>query len=213
MVSSELQEPQQGTQEWLMDRLGKVTASRIADVVGKTKTGSYLAARDTYKWQLVRERVTGVPTEFRVTAPMQFGLDNEADARIFYETLYGVSVEQMGFADHPTVAMSGASPDGLVGEEGLIEIKCLETTNHLRAIYSAITPQYYVNQCMWQMAVLGRQWCDLTLYDPRVPEEMQLRRFRIVRDEAAIADLELEVLKFNNEIDEILTKLWSNDHV
>lgn len=205
--SSDIVEPLQRTDKWLQDKLGKISASRISDVVGKTKAGTYLAARDSYKWQLVRERITGVPVEIRASAAMQWGIDNEDDARIFYETLYGVEVVQVGFIDHPTIAMSGASPDGLVGEKGLVEYKCMETVNHLRAIYMKEMPDYYVDQCQWQMAVTGREWCDLTIYDPRVPASLQLRRFRQMRDDKRIALLEQEVMKFNDEVNEIVSKI------
>lgn len=204
---TEPQEPQQRTDQWQLNRLGKATASRISDVIGRTKSGSFLAARDSYKWQLVRERITGVPTDSRVTAAMQWGIDNEDDARTFYEVLYGKFVNQVGFIDHPSIEMSGASPDGLVDDDGLIEIKCMETVNHLRAIYNREMPDYYVAQCQWQMAVTGRKWCDLTIYDPRVPDTLQLRRFRIKRDDEVIAGLEHDVSIFNNEIDEIVSKI------
>lgn len=207
MTSSEIVEQLQRTDQWQLDRLGKVTASRISDVVTKTKSGSYLAARDTYKWQLVRERITGVPSEFRINAAMQWGIDNEDEARVFYETLYELDVVQVGFIDHPWLAMSGASPDGLVGEEGLIEIKCMETVNHLKAIFNREMPEYYVDQCHWQMAVTGRKWCDLTIYDPRVPDKLQLRRFRLNRDPKRIEELEYEVQVFNREIDTIVSNI------
>jgi putative phage-type endonuclease len=207
MISSEPVEQLQRTDQWQLDRLGKVTASRISDVVSKTKSGSYLAPREAYKWQLVRERITGVPSEFRVNAAMQWGIDNEDDARVFYETLYDVSVEQVGFIDHPWIAMSGASPDGLVGDEGLLEVKCMESVNHLKAIFNRQMPDYYVDQCYWQMAVTGRQWCDLTIYDPRVPDSLQLRRFRLNRDAKRIEELEYEVQIFNSEIDKIVSHI------
>lgn len=207
MISSEPVEQLQRTDQWQLDRLGKVTASRISDVVSKTKSGSYLAARDTYKWQLVRERITGVPSEFRVNAAMQWGIDNEDDARVFYETLYDVNVEQVGFIDHPWIAMSGASPDGLVGDEGLLEVKCMESVNHLKAIFNREMPDYYVDQCQWQMAVTGRKWCDLTIYDPRVPDRLQLRRFRLESDSKRIEELEYEVQVFNREIDSIVSNI------
>jgi putative phage-type endonuclease len=210
MTSYNKQEDLQRTDKWHMDRLGKVTASRISDVVGKTKAGGYLAARDSYKWQLVRERVTGIPTEVRANAAMQWGVDNEEDARVFYETFYGKQVVQVGFIDHPAIEMSGASPDGTVDENGLVEFKCMETVNHLKAIHNREMPEYYTDQCQWQMAVTGRDWCDLTIYDPRVPDSLQLRRFRVLRDEKRIASLEQEVQLFNQGIDAVISKIMES---
>lgn len=207
MTSSDAQEQLQRTDQWHLDRLGKVTASRISDVVGKTKSGSYLASRDSYKWQLVRERITGVPSEFRINAAMQWGIDNEEEARIFYQTLYEVDVEQVGFINHPEIPMSGASPDGLINDDGLVEFKCMETVNHLKAIFNREMPDYYTDQCQWQMAVTGRKWCDLTIYDPRVPDRLQLRRFRLERDDKRIEELENEVKIFNQEIDQIISTI------
>jgi len=206
MTSSEPVELQR-TDQWLMDRLGLITASKVKDLVGKTKTGAYLATRDNYKWQLVRERITGVPIEFRASAAMQWGIDQEEDAREFYQARYDVEVAQVGFIKHPSIECAGASPDGLVGEEGLIEIKCMESVNHLRTIYSRRAPEEHVDQCQFQMAVTGRQWCDLTLYDPRMPDELQLKRFRLKRDQDRITFLETEILLFNIEIEDIVSKL------
>ena len=210
MISFDKQEELQRTDKWHMDRLGKVTASRISDVVGKTKAGNPTAARESYMWQLVRERVTGIPAEFRVNAAMQWGIDNEEDARIFYETFYGRQVVQVGFIDHPRIEMSGASPDGEVDGAGLVEFKCMETVNHLKAIHNREMPEYYTDQCQWQMAVTGRDWCDLTIYDPRVPDSLQLRRFRVLRDEKRIASLEQEVQLFNQEIDAVISKIMES---
>jgi putative phage-type endonuclease len=207
MISSEPIIELQRTDQWLIDRLGLITASKVKDVVGKTKAGSYLAGRDAYKWQLVRERITGVPAEFKATAAMQWGIDQEEDARKFYETRYDVEVAKVGFIKHPSIECAGASPDGLVGDDGLVEFKCMESVNHLRTIYKRKVPDDHIDQCQFQMAVTGRQWCDLTLYDPRMPDELQLKRFRLKRDQDRITFLETEILLFNIEIEDIVSKL------
>ena len=197
----------QRTPEWDLARLGKITASKVRDVCAKTSAGKYTAARDTYKWNLIKERITGVPVEYRITPPMQWGIDNEGDAKAFYQVLYDVQIEEVGFIPHPDMDFAGASPDGLVGTDGLIEVKCMETVNHLRAIDAGEVPEYYVDQCQWQMACTGRQWCDLVIYDPRLPDDLQMRRFRIRRDEDRIKDIESEVRKFNQEIESIITNI------
>lgn len=199
----------QRTPEWDEARLGRITASKVRDVSAKTKTGSYTAARDTYKWNLVTERITGVPTAFRVTTAMQWGIDNEEDAKAFYGALHDIEIVESGFVLHPEFDFAGASPDGLIGDNGLIEVKCMETVNHLRAIAKCAAPEYYVDQCHWQMACTDREWCDLTIYDPRVPEELQMRRFRIHRDDSRIDELEHEVSMFNDEIENIIANLRS----
>lgn len=197
----------QRTPEWHAARLGKITGSRITDVVGRTKTGSYAAARDTYKWNLVTERITGVPTVAKVTPAMQWGIDNEEDAKVMYSILRDVEIEEVGFILHPDLPFAGASPDGLIGGDGLIEVKCMETVNHLRCIHTGVLPDYYINQCQWQMVVTERDWCDLVLYDPRVPDELQMRVLRVEHDEDRAAELEEEVEKFEAEINTIINNL------
>lgn len=200
---------EQGSPEWLMARLGKVTASRIADVIAITKNGPS-EKRNTYMWQLVSERLTGDFTKTYTNDAMLWGIENEPIAREFYEELNEVSVEQVGLIEHPTIEMSGASPDGLVGTDGLIEIKCMTTVNHLKAIHDNKPPEQYLPQVHWQMACTGAWWCDLTLFDPRVPLELQLKVFRIERDEDERSRLEEAVILFNRDIDNVIAKLWSN---
>ena len=198
----------QGSDEWLMARCGKVTASKVAEVLAMTKTGPS-ERRTKYMWQLVSERLTGNFTRVFVNDAMLHGIENEPIAREFYEALNDLFVEQVGLYIHPRFDFAAASPDGLVGEDGLIEIKCLTTVNHLRSIYENQPPKDYLPQVHWQMACTGRKWCDLTLFDPRVPLEMQLHTFRIERDNSEIERLEAGVEAFNNEIETIITNLRS----
>ena len=208
MTSSDTQHIEQGTPEWLMARLGKITASKVAEVLAITKNGPS-ERRTKYLWQLVSERLTGDFTRTYTNDAMLWGIENEPIAREFYEALNDVKVEQVGLYVHPRFDFAAASPDGLVGDDGLIEIKCLTTVNHIRAIYDNQPPKDYLPQVHWQMACTGRQWCDLTLFDPRVPLEMQLHTFRIERNDEEIEKMEDHVLTFNGEIEGIIAKLRS----
>ena len=188
----------QGTQEWKQMRAGKVTASRVADVIAKTKSG-YSSSRANYLTQLVIERF-GVVNEGFTNAAMQWGTETEPLARIEYEKRNLVSVEQVDFVAHPLIAMSGASPDGIVGD-GLLEIKCANSATHFEYLLADEVPLKYQPQMAWQMACTGAQWCDFVSYDPRVPEGLQYFEIRYERDDAYIAMLEDEVMTFLAEVD------------
>jgi putative phage-type endonuclease len=196
----------QGSDEWFAARLGKVTASRVADVIAKTKTG-YSASRANYAAQLVAERLTGVVQESYSNAAMQWGTDQEPDARVAYEFLTSASVVEVGFVTHPTILMSGASPDGLVGKDGLVEIKCPNTATHIETLLGASVPAKYEAQMLWQLACTGRKWCDFVSYDPRLPEDMQVFIQRMDRDNAKIAALEAEVGSFLLEVEQTVRAL------
>ena len=152
-------EIEQRTDEWFAARLGKVTASRVADVMAKTKTG-YSASRDNYMAQLVVERITGERAESFTNAAMQWGTDQEPFARAAYEAAKDVMVEEEGFVPHPTIQMAGASPDGLVNDDGLVEIKCPNTATQIETLLTGAIPSKYVAQMQFQMACTGRAWCD-----------------------------------------------------
>jgi len=189
---------EQGTNEWKECRVGKVTASRVADVVAKTKSG-YSASRDNYMAQLVCERLTGKPAESFSNAAMQWGIDTEKLARAAYEAHMDVLVDEVGFIDHPSIVNSGASPDGLVGADGLIEIKCPNTNTHIDTLLTQTVPKKYADQIFWQMACTNRDWCDFVSYDPRLPSDLQLFIKRIPRDDKYIQLLEAEVIEFLTE--------------
>lgn len=189
----------QGSDEWLKIRCGKVTASRVADVIAKTKTG-VSASRAKYAGELIVERLTGMPAERFTNGAMAWGTEQEPEARSTYEYYFGVTVEEIGFVSHRDIADTGASPDGLVGYDGMVEIKCPETHTHIETLIGKTVPAKYVTQMMWQMACTGRKWCDFVSYDPRLPESMRFFCTRIDRDDALIADLEKEVIAFLNEI-------------
>lgn len=192
---------EQRSTEWFEARLGKATGSRIADAVAKTKTG-WGASRANYKAQLVAERLTGNVAESFSNAAMQWGTETEPQARAAYEFLQDVTVVEVGFVDHPSIAMSGASPDGLVGDDGMVEIKCPNTATHIETLLSRKIAGKYITQMQWQMACTGRQWCDFVSFDPRLPARLQLFVSRVVRDDKAIASLEADITDFLTEVSE-----------
>jgi putative phage-type endonuclease len=196
----------QGSDAWFAQRLGKVTASRVADVIAKTKTG-YSTSRANYMAQLVAERLTGQASESFSNAAMQHGTETEPLARMAYETETGLMVTEVAMIDHPTIAMSGASPDGLVQSDGLVEIKCPNTATHIDTLLSGEAPTKYKPQMQWQMACTGRKWCDFVSFDPRLPEDMQLFVKRVERDDAYIAELEAEIKQFLSEVETTVQKL------
>jgi len=191
----------QGTDDWFAARLGKVTASRIADVVAKTKTG-VSASRGNYMAQLIVERMTGKPTESYSNSAMQWGTSTEPLARAAYEMTTDLMVDEVGFVEHESLSMCGASPDGLVGDKGLIEIKCPNTATHIETLINGTIDNRYVLQMQWQMACTDREWCDFVSFDPRMPEALQLKIIRVNMNEMLIAELENQVEQFLNEVQE-----------
>jgi len=195
---------QQGTDAWHVERLGKATASKIQDIIA---SGGKSAGRKNYCAQLVTERLTGKHEEgFRSTA-MDHGNETEAHARMAYAFLHSVQVSEAPFVNHPEIAMTGASPDGFVGDDGLIEIKCPNTATHIATLMGASIPAKYDSQMRWQMACTGRAWCDFVSFDPRLPESMRMHAQRVHRCEERNAVLEREVRKFLSEVDEMVDLL------
>jgi putative phage-type endonuclease len=190
---------EQGTDGWFAARLGKVTASRVADLMAKTKTGP-AASRQNYLAELVCERLTGRRSEGFVSRDMERGKALEPDARRGYEALTGEIVTEAPFVDHPTIPMFGASPDGFVGDTGLVEIKCLNAAGHIEALKSG-PPTKYVIQMQVQMLVTGRAWCDYCAFHPDFPEHLQLAVSRVLRDEKHQAEIETAVRAFLAEVD------------
>lgn len=182
-------------------RVGKLTASRISEAVAKTSTGKWGAGRANLMAQLIAERLTGVPAERFVSKEMLWGIETEAQARSAYEFFRDAEVATLGFVEHPSIAMSGASPDGGVGEDGLIEIKCPNTATHIDFLLSDEVDKKYREQMYWQMACTKRRWCDYVSFDPRMPAELQMRVRRFVWDDKIIASLEAEAKNFLAELD------------
>jgi putative phage-type endonuclease len=197
---------EQRSEEWFSERAGTVTASCIYKVMARTKTG-YGADRANYAAQLVAERLTGLPAETFTNAAMVWGIETEAQARAMYELHTGHSVIETGFHRHPHIADSGASPDGLVGALGLVEIKCPNTATHIATLRGGGIDRKYLLQMQWQMACTERQWCDFASFDPRLPHELQLHFERVERDAELIEEIEGEVAKFLAEVDEAVADL------
>ena len=198
----------QRSEEWFAARLGKVTASRLSDVLATIKTGE-AAARANYRIELVAERLTGKSTPGFTSAAMQWGVECEPMARSAYETETGLIVTEVGFVDHPTIAMAGASPDGLVGDDGLIEIKCPETKTHIETLTSKKAPSKYIPQMQWQMACTGRQWVDFVSFDPRLPEHLMLEIITVDRDQLLIDQYSEAVSIFLAEVSKTVELLNS----
>jgi putative phage-type endonuclease len=193
----------QGGAAWRKARSGLVTASRLGDLTARTKTG-WSASRASYMGQILAERLTGEPLQTAASGPMRWGLETEPLAKAAYAYRMDVEVEAAGFVLHPTVPMSGASPDGFLGEDGVIEIKCPTTITHLETLAADEIPSKHLAQMHWQMACTGRAWCDFVSFDPRLPEELKLFVRRAHQDEAFITELEGMVRTFLDEVDQRL---------
>jgi putative phage-type endonuclease len=201
----------QGTEGWFADRLGKVTASRLADVLAKTKTG-YSASRTNYMTQLVLEKITGTKGESFTNSAMQWGTEQEPFARAAYEAHTGQMVEEVGFVPHPTIESAGASPDGLVGDDGMVEIKCPSSSTALECWLTRsqggnpVDAKYYA-QMQWQMRCADRSWVDYVVFDPRMPAKAQLFIVRVERNDDWLKIAEEEVTSFLAEVDAKVTAL------
>lgn len=195
---------EQRSEEWFQARLGKVTASRVADVLAKIKSGES-ASRRNYKIQLVSERLTGERQETYVNQAMQDGIDREQFARDRYVQQFG-EVEEVGFIQHPTLE-AGASPDGLVGTDGIIEIKCPMGSTHTETLMTQEVPSKYVPQIQFQLLVTGRKWCDFVSYNPMFPENLQVFVRRVFANKEYQQELEDEVKHFLKEVDDVISKL------
>ena len=197
MDANDYRNIEQGTDAWQSARCGKVTASRAADVM--TKKGS--AARANLSAQLVLERLTNTKGESFSSAAMQWGVDQEPFARAAYEAHSGVWVDTVGFVQHPTIDRAGASPDGLVGHDGLVEIKCPNTATMIDTLLTGKVPNNYTTQMQMQMACTGRVWCDYAVFDSRMPVKAQLFVKRVQRDQKFIDDLNKEIIEFLAEVE------------
>ena len=194
---------EQGSPEWFAMRAGKVTASKAADVMSAITTAGYR----NYLADLVVERLTGNKTESFTNAAMQWGVDQEPIARAEYEVKTGNFVDQIAFVDHPAIANFGCSPDGLVGDDGLIEIKCPNTATHIDYVMQDKVPTKYIPQIQCQLAVTGRKWCDFVSFDPRLPDGLQILFVRLERYVEYIEKLEARVVKFLDEVNSAVNGL------
>jgi putative phage-type endonuclease len=199
----------QGTAEWQQLRLGKVTASRVADILSKTKSG-YSTSRGNYLIELALQRVTGTVEESFTNATMQWGTDNEPYARMAYEAENNLFVEQVAFVDHPSINWFGCSPDGLVVSDGLVEIKCPNSATHWATVKSKEVPTKYIYQIQSQIACTQRDWNDFVSYDPRMPEKSKLFVQRVYRDEKIISEIESAVKQFLEEVEKEVELMKGN---
>jgi putative phage-type endonuclease len=213
----------QQSDQWLKNRIGRITGSRLADVcsylVIKSRAGESSAKRNNYRMELIAERLTGRAKDHYVSPAMEWGTNTENEARLYYEGVMRQMCEPVGFVLHPQFDFTGASPDSLVGTEGVLEIKAPETTTHLDYVLAGQIPADYVPQVAWELACTNRKWADFVSFDPRI-HESSLRFFyrRVGRDElewpiasegkpltltgeAVIDYFTSETLKLNAEID------------
>lgn len=193
----------QRTDDWYQARIGKVTASRISKLNAKPAKGKALNALEL---ELLTERITGQAVDNFTSPAMQWGIDTEPLARQAYELQYFCTVIETGLIDHPTIAMCGASPDGLVGDDGLIEIKCPNTATHISTLVSDEVPSEYIPQIQWQMACTGRKWCDFVSFDPRLTDKPLFIK-RVYRDDKQIAELEQLVINWNNKCEKLMSEI------
>lgn len=187
----------QGTDEWLVERAGKVTASALSNVMMAKTTAGY----QNYMADLICERLTGQPVEAFKSAAMEHGNDTEPRARAFYELESGNDVQQCGFIPHPDLANSGASPDGLIGTDGLVEIKCPQPNKHIKNLMGGSIDKGYALQMQWQMECTGREWCDFVSFNPSFPSELQLHIQRVAFDAERVADIKTAITTFLAELD------------
>jgi putative phage-type endonuclease len=191
---------EQGSDAWHQLRAGKVTASRVADILAKTKTGPS-ASRQNYLIELALQRTTGIIQESYSNSAMEWGIQTEPQARVAYEVTTNNFVDKVAFIDHPSIKWFGCSPDGLVSDRGLLEIKCPNSATHWEYFKSKKPPQKYFIQMQAQIAVTNKDWCDFVSFDPRMPDRSQLLIVRVDRDEAFIAEMEAEIKKFLDEVE------------
>lgn len=192
--------------EWFEARLGKVTASRVSDVLA-TRKGQESTVRAKYKLQLATERMTNMKSPSYMNQAMQDGIDREPMAREIYEKLKDVTVDEVGFVQHQKIERAGASPDGLVGDDGIIEIKCPVETTHTTNLLEKKLPSKYKAQVQFQLATTGRKWCDFISYNPNFEPRLQLMVVRVERDDDYIEMIEFEILKFLAEIELLINDL------
>lgn len=210
---------EQRSEEWRLARTGSVTASRVADLIKMNKNGSFSAKRAAYFNELVAERITKRPQDWKEIRSLTERAELEPDARACYTFYTGLEVDVVGYVKHPTIENAGASPDGLIGTDGMLEIKCLDAANHVRLLSGDDSVMFdYLPQVHFGMACTGRLWCDFVAFNPTMPEDMKLYRRRIPRDKDCITGLEAAVKQFLSEVDarvkEILSfRVGANNHL
>jgi hypothetical protein len=199
---------EQGSAEWLAARRGRITASRMADVVNYLAKGGEGAKRKDYRLDLIAERLTGLCETSFVSSEMQWGIDQEQYARARYEIENDVIVDRVGFITHPAMEFSGGSPDGLVTGNGGVEFKAPKTTTHIEWLSGGVIPEKHLPQVDWNIACGELDWMDFVSFDPRIiNRDLQVFKVRRYRDDKRIAELESEVARFNDEIEAQIAKM------
>lgn len=199
---------EQRSAEWFKARCGRITASHMGDLQAYLKSGKgEMKDRANYRMDLLVERLTGIVTQRFVTDAMKWGEEQEEFALSAYEQRRGLMVDKVGFVVHPTLDFAGASPDGLVGTDAIIEIKCLTTQRHLEIWQSRQVPQEYYDQIQWCLVCCERDTADFVCFDPRLPPHLQLLILPVAYDEGRVAELEAEVVKMNGEIEALMEVL------
>lgn len=197
---------EQRTEQWFAEKLGRLSGSRIGEII-PGKRGGYLASREALLWELLAERITGQRADKYTTPAMQWGIDMEPVARAKYSEMTANSVEEVGFIHHRTIANFGASPDGLVSTDGVLEVKCPGTAKVLKILTGEDPDPGWLFQIQTEMIVTGRPWCDFVLYDPRLPAPLDLTIRRITADKLVQELIEAEARKFNEELDQAELKI------
>ncbi|MBB4077214.1 exodeoxyribonuclease (lambda-induced) [Bartonella fuyuanensis] len=201
---------EQRTAQWFQARLGKVTASNVYNVINKTAKGTPTGKYEEYKIKLITERLIGEISPHYETENMRWGIEHEENALREYSFIYDVEITKCGFIQHPTIKMAGASPDGLIGDDGLVEVKCPRSTTHIRfCIDNEIRPEYHT-QMQFQMACTGRQWCDFVSYDPRfagTSSHLRIKIKRLYRNDKEIQQINQEVESFLTEIEREIQRI------
>lgn len=200
-------EAEQGSSEWLRARIGCLTASRMGDAMAFLKGGKESEARRKLKIELLAERLTEMTNDGFVNAAMRWGIETEQEAKDRYEEITGALIQPCGFALHGEIDYFGASPDGLLNGDGLIEIKCPTSITHMQWLLDGVVPEQHKPQMMAQMIVTGRGWCDFMSYDPRFPagKDYFIRRFEPSPGE--LNDVENGALIFLEELDRLADQL------
>ena len=197
---------EQRSEAWFAMGAGCATSSRVADLTARTKSG-WGAARKNAIADLVCERLTGECTQIPQTAAMAWGVEKEDEARDLYAMLTGAHIEQVAFLKHPSIEWAGASPDGLVDDEGMVEIKCPNSATHIETLTGGTIPERYMKQMQWQLDCAGRRWVDFVSYDPRLPPAMQIYIKRVEMDPTIIEQLQDDVMTALAEVEETVNKL------
>lgn len=191
---------EQNTDEWLEARIGRATASKFSDIMANGRGGAESVGAKNYRAQLVAERLSGNREETYKSSSMLWGTETEPTARLQYELRSGNDAEESGIFLHDTL-LAGASPDGLIGDDGLLEIKCPNTATHIETLRKQQVPPVYYWQVMGQLWITGREWCDFVSFDPRLPANAQYFCTRVFRDEEKIAELADKVAEFLNSVE------------